>query len=501
MGRTAYRGDGGLGLCFAMLLAFVVLGSVALWRSPHQADSGDAVNPSTFLVAPLGSYRGALETTYPRRALAQLKKGDMLSGEGGSSRKDGGQRKARVGNKAEADDQLREKLLKEIGSSWEIDGLGTDVALKPVSDPQESTRIYYDASALIATHAEMEEKFKVYVYKDGDEPLVHTGPCKQIYAIDGLFQNELQRETNKFVTKDPARADLFFVPYNPTNAVDLLFEPGSHSYAPMVEFVKDYISHIQSQHPYFNQSNGTDHFMLSCHDWSSYTTWAHKVFDINSIKVLCNANSSQNYHSQKDVSLPELTIPGGMYPLVFDGDPPAIRTLLAFFSGGDHGPIRPLLFQQWLNRNDSDMLIFKQTQVISLDENYIKLMERSKFCLCPAGYDVNSPRLVQSIYYGCVPVIVTDDFVLPFSEVLRWETFSVRLPVKDIPNMKKIIASIPLATYISMQAKLKHVRRHFIWNNPPQKYDIFHMVMHDLWVRKKRLLNNEIEYVYVPNAH
>ncbi|GLJ49421.1 hypothetical protein SUGI_1046280 [Cryptomeria japonica] len=90
----------------------------------------------------------------------------------------------------------------------------------------------------------------------------------------------------------------------------------------------------------------------------------------------------------------------------------------------------------------------------------------------PGGYDVASPRIVEAIYSECVPVIMSDDYVLPFSDVLNCKAFSVYLPIFE---------SIPLARYVEMQERLKQVRTHFEINEPPKPYD---MIVHDIWLRR-----------------
>lgn len=67
---------------------------------------------------------------------------------------------------------------------------------------------------------------------------------------------------------------------------------------------------------------------------------------------------------------------------------------------------------------------------------------------------MNSPRIVESIYNECVPVIIADSFVLPFSDVLNWQSFSVHVKEIDIPNLKTILQSIPMEQYTSMQVLL-----------------------------------------------
>ncbi|KAF9606239.1 hypothetical protein IFM89_024060 [Coptis chinensis] len=69
----------------------------------------------------------------------------------------------------------------------------------------------------------------------------------------------------------------------------------------------------------------------------------------------------------------------------------------------------------------------------------IKHMKNIKYCICAKGFEVNSQRVVEAIFYECVPVIISDNFVPPFFEVLNWEAFAVFIPEKDIPNLKNIL--------------------------------------------------------------
>ncbi|KAI9177743.1 hypothetical protein LWI28_018659 [Acer negundo] len=66
------------------------------------------------------------------------------------------------------------------------------------------------------------------------------------------------------------------------------------------------------------------------------------------------------------------------------------------------------------------------------------MLRKSKFCLCPSRYEVGTPRIVETIYAGCVPVIIKDGYVPPFSEVLNRKIFSVKVGMKEIPNLKNI---------------------------------------------------------------
>ncbi|XP_016554338.2 probable glycosyltransferase At5g03795 isoform X2 [Capsicum annuum] len=230
----------------------------------------------------------------------------------------------------------------------------------------------------------------------------------------------------------------------------------------------------------FHRSLGADHFMLSCHDWGPHSTsYVPHLFN-NSIRVLCNANTSEGFNPLKDVSLPEINLKTGDIKGLIGGPSPSRRSILAFFAGGLHGNIRHHLLQQWRGK-DEDVLVYDK---LPRDKSYESMLKNSRFCLCPSGYEVASPRIVEAIYAECVPVLISDSYVTPFSDVLNWKAFSVNVAVKDIPNIKKILMSISQTQYLRMHRRVKQVQRHFVINGSPRRFDLFHMILHSIWLRR-----------------
>lgn len=119
------------------------------------------------------------------------------------------------------------------------------------------------------SYMEMERRFKVYVYSEGDLPITHDGPCKDIYSIEGRFIHEMEHGTGRFRTKDPRRAHVYFMPFSVTWMVKYLYQTLSHDHSPLLEFVSDYVRVVSMRYPFWNRTRGADHFMLACHDWVS----------------------------------------------------------------------------------------------------------------------------------------------------------------------------------------------------------------------------------------
>ncbi|KAF2307511.1 hypothetical protein GH714_029318 [Hevea brasiliensis] len=315
--------------------------------------------------------------------------------------------------------------------------------------------MYLNSKVFHRSYLEMEKQFKVFVYEEGEPPIFHDGPCKNIYSMEGNFIHSMELD-KQFRTKDPDKAHVYFLPFSVVMLVKFVYV-GNYDLSPIKKTVKDYVRLIAEKYPFWNRSLGADHFMLSCHDWGPHTSFAIPYLEKNSIRALCNANTSERFNPMKDVSFPEINLLTGSTTGLIGGPSPSNRSILAFFAGRLHGPIRPILLEHWENKDD-DIRVHRQ---LPKGVSYNEMMRKSKFCLCPSGYEVASPRIVEALYTGCVPVLISDHYVPPFSDVLNWKSFSVEVPVSDIPNLKRILTGISPRHYIRMQTRGQQIRRHF----------------------------------------
>ncbi|KAL0709806.1 hypothetical protein Bca4012_016784 [Brassica carinata] len=239
--------------------------------------------------------------------------------------------------------------------------------------------VYRNAFAFHQSHIEMEKRFKVWVYREGETPLVHMGPMNNIYSIEGQFVDEMERGMSPFVASHPDEAHTFLLPVSVANVVEYLYHPlVTYSREQLHKVFLDYVSVVAHKYPYWNRSLGADHFFVSCHDWAPEVSGSNPELLKNMIRVLCNANTSE----------------------------------------------------------------------------------------------------------GCVPVIISDHYALPFSDVLDWSKFTIHVPSDRIPEIKTILKRVSLRRYKVLQRRVLQVQRHFVINRPSQPFDMLRMILHSVWLRR-----------------
>eukprot|EP00930_Biecheleria_cincta_P074240 TRINITY_DN6143_c0_g2_i1.p1 TRINITY_DN6143_c0_g2~~TRINITY_DN6143_c0_g2_i1.p1 ORF type:complete len:603 (-),score=53.42 TRINITY_DN6143_c0_g2_i1:342-2150(-) len=141
------------------------------------------------------------------------------------------------------------------------------------------------------------------------------------------------------------------------------------------------------------------------------------------------------------------------------------RSRLGFMAVGVRYRMREKLARVF--ENDPDILVPDKDKYLDYQE-VVALMQTAKFCLQADGNAPWSPRLVEYIVIGCVPVMVSDRLVPPFHRTLNWSMFSVRLSEKEAvqPGLLKRLLQHLVATgrYDDMSSKLAMARESMLYH-------------------------------------
>ncbi|KAL0384396.1 UNVERIFIED_CONTAM: putative glycosyltransferase [Sesamum radiatum] len=342
--------------------------------------------------------------------------------------------------------------------------------------------VYRSAEVFRMDYAEMEKKFKIYVYPDEykDENYTNYQTLSGKYASEGYFFKNIRESS--FLTDDPDQAHLFFIPFLATKCtksgsrIRHLRQPDVSSYEEMAAIVKKYVEGLIAKYPYWSRTMGADHFFVTCHDIDVRVTELVPYLVKNSIRVVCSPTYDSGFIPHKDVSLPLVMQP--LKESVRENDLYK-RTILGYWAGASNSDVRNTLVSNW--EGDDELDIQNTTY---FPAGGMRKFSMAKFCICPVGSRATSNRIIMAIRYGCVPVILADYFELPFNDVLDWLKFSIVMSEEDVYDLKYILREKSGEEYSRLHGNLIKVQKRFRWNSPPVKYDAFHMVLYHLWLRR-----------------
>ncbi|KAK2705665.1 hypothetical protein QYM36_015892 [Artemia franciscana] len=71
-----------------------------------------------------------------------------------------------------------------------------------------------------------------------------------------------------------------------------------------------------------------------------------------------------------------------------------------------------------------------------------EFLQEGEFCLVFRGARLGQPVLIETLASGCIPVIVIDKYVLPFSDVLEWKRAAILLYEHQLPDIYVILKSL-----------------------------------------------------------
>jgi hypothetical protein len=121
------------------------------------------------------------------------------------------------------------------------------------------------------------------------------------------------------------------------------------------------------------------------------------------------------------------------------------KKYLYSFSGRDSSPVRLKLFK--LQKNKDGFICDSTKQFAAFgsspepketwQKDYVRVLNESKYALCPRGVGATSLRLFESMKMGVAPVILSDKWLYPVGPA--WKDFAIMLREYDVSRVHDIL--------------------------------------------------------------
>ncbi|XP_068180479.1 exostosin-1a-like [Antennarius striatus] len=299
--------------------------------------------------------------------------------------------------------------------------------------------------------------FKVYVYPR------HRGE-----KISDTYQNILSTiEESRFYTPDPGKACLFVL------GLDTLDQ--DHLSPHFVNNMKTKVQNL----PLWNGGKNHIIFNLYSGSWPDYKE--DLDFDIGFAMLAKASIGTDNFRPNFDVSLPLFSkdhpkTGGESGYLKYNGLPPQRKYMLVFkgkrYLTGIGSETRNALYhihntedvillttckhgKDWQKHKDARCDI-DNAEYDKYD--YKELLFNSTFCLVPRGRRLGSFRFLEALQAACVPVMLSNGWELPFSEIIDWNTASVIGDERLLLQIPSIVRSISQGQILSLRQQTQ-----FLW--------------------------------------
>ncbi|KAF7819004.1 putative glucuronoxylan glucuronosyltransferase F8H [Senna tora] len=335
---------------------------------------------------------------------------------------------------------------------------------------------------------------------------------EQLYGAQMALYESILASPHR--TLNGEEADFFFVPVLDSCIIpragdaphlSLLEHRGLRSSFTLDYYKKAY-NHIVEQYPYWNRSSGRDHIWFfswdegACyspkeiwnsmmlvhwgntntkHNYSTTAYWADNWNDISSDR----RGNHPCFDPHKDLVLPAWKAPNVNALTSKLWARPYEKRKTLFYFNGNLGPaypngrpedrysmgIRQKLGEEFGSSPNKEGKLGKQhaedvivTPVRS--ENYHVGLANSVFCGVLPG-DGWSGRMEDSILQGCIPVVIQDGIFMPYENVLNYDSFAIRIPEEEIPNLIKILRGWNVTEIKFKMANVQKIWQRFLYRD------------------------------------
>ncbi|XP_010535629.1 PREDICTED: probable glucuronoxylan glucuronosyltransferase F8H [Tarenaya hassleriana] len=370
--------------------------------------------------------------------------------------------------------------------------LRTRLSSNRVSSSSLQSRALIESSAVNATSMVRPGAFKgmkIYIYdlpeKYNSDWVASSDRCAtHLFAAEVSVHRALLSAA-AVRTTEPEDADFFFLPVYVS--CNFSTSNGFPSLGHARSLLRSAVDYVATKHPFWNRTRGSDHIFVASHDFGAcFHAMENKAIEDGIPEFMKNSIILQTFgvthdHPCQDVEhvvIPPYIPPESLRRTLDRAPANGRRDIWAFFrgkmevnpkniSGHFYGKgVRTVILKKFAG----DRRFYLRRRRFA---GYQSEIVRSVFCLCPLGWAPWSPRLVESVVLGCVPVLIADGIRLPFPEIVRWPEISLTVAEKDVGDLRKVLGRVAASNLSVVQSNLNDpaVKGALLYNVPMREGD------------------------------
>ncbi|EEF38650.1 transferase, putative [Ricinus communis] len=347
------------------------------------------------------------------------------------------------------------------------------------------------------TNQALLKDLKIYIYelpsKYNRDWLSNKRCSNHLFASEVAIHKAISN-SDDIRTFDPYEADFFFVPvYVSCNFSTINGFPAiGHARS----LLSSAVTFISTNYPFWNRSQGADHVFVASHDFGScFHTLEERAMQDGVPEFLKKSIILQTFGVKYDhpcqqvenVVIPPYISPVSVRSTLKKAPLTGRRDIWVFFRGkmevhpknvSGRFYSKKVRTEIW-RRFNGDRRFYLQRHRFA---GYQSEIARSVFCLCPLGWAPWSPRLVESVALGCVPVIIADGIRLPFPSAVPWPAISLTVAEKDVAKLGRILEDVAATNLTLIQKNIwdPTVRRALLFNDQIEEGDATWQVLYAL---------------------